>query len=227
MSLARQQEAEKRIAADEWDLESWQTLCACAGASSYRVGATIYERLQRQFPTAGKFWRAAAEHARRENIPAEEIIAVYEKGVENAGLSVELWASYAQFLKEIHGDVAQVLEKAFTVCGLDLNVHVLWNEYIDYVEATTSQPEQKTDALRTIYQRAVRLAHSSPFCLLCKQHLYTLCFQKMFTCSLLCSPPHQRPKKHTQSYICTRKHPSYKSLLHTDHGFHSHRKGIV
>lgn len=165
MDSPRAADGERRVTADQWDTDGWQILASEADKVSFEVAKSVYERLVFQFSSIGKFWKSYAEHlAREQEDDHEAVIAIYERAVQAAPTSIELWRSYLTFVTDLamkvpgsklESDAIAVHEKAVTVAGLDLNAHPLWSNYIEFLKHSTLGDSQRRDALRRVYQRAV------------------------------------------------------------------------
>lgn len=171
MQNARAAEGERRVAADQWDIDGWQMLAAEAEKATFTDAKPIYERLVSQFPPIGRFWKSYAEHlARGESSDPEHVKALYERAVQEAPTSIDLWRSYISFSSslavktpgsKLENDAIAVYEKALVATGLDLNSNPIWSHYIDFLKKhTTLSDNQRRDALRRVYQRAVMICTS-------------------------------------------------------------------
>lgn len=159
---------EARLAADEWDVDAWGALVTAAGATAFSAAQPVYERVVAKFPPAGRFWRVFAEHAARDS-PADPApaLAIFERAVAAAPTSIELWRSYVAFClglavrapgSKLETDAFAVYERAVAVAGLDVVAHPMWSDYIDFLKRhATLSDSQRRDALRRVYQRAVRV----------------------------------------------------------------------
>lgn len=183
MESQRGIEGERRVAADQWDVDGWHILAAEAEKVSLDDAQPIYERLVAQFPPLGKFWRAYVEHYVREKPDDhQQIIAIYERAVKDATTSIDLWKSYLAFStslavkvpgSKLEADAISVHERALKSAGLDMNSHPLWAHYIDFIKKHTSfSDSQRRDALRRVYQRSVGYFILIPFS---KNTIFSIC----------------------------------------------------
>lgn len=174
MDTARAEEGEKRIAADQWDIDGWLILAAEAEKVPFKDAKPVYERLVTQFPPSGKFWKSYAEHlAKEEPKSQDEILEIYDRAVKAAPTSIELWRSYLSFAtnlassvpgSKLESDALNVHERAVSAAGWDLNAHPLWSHYIEFVKKfSTLSDTQRRDSLRRVYQRAVIYDIPIPF----------------------------------------------------------------
>ncbi|KAI0567708.1 cleavage stimulation factor 77 [Gracilaria domingensis] len=167
MDSARAADGERRVANDQWDIDGWHILASEAEKCSFQVAKPVYERLVKQFPPIGKFWRSYAEHLTREQPENHtDITAIYDRAVKSAPTSIDLWRSFLKYVSaraaeipgsKLESDAIAVHERAVKCAGLDLNAHSLWTHYIDFVKKQTMLSDsQRRDALRRVYHRAVR-----------------------------------------------------------------------
>lgn len=168
MNSSRVEDGEQRVAADQWDIDGWHILASEAEKSSFDSAQLIYERLVKQFPPIGKFWRSYTEHMSREQPENyEAVIAIYDRAVKNAPTSIELWRSYLAYVtkwatelpcSKLETDAVAVYERATKATGLDLNANPLWTLYIEFLKKQTMLSDsQRRDTLRNVYQRAVMI----------------------------------------------------------------------
>lgn len=166
METPRARDGEQRVAADQWDIDGWQILASEAEKASFASANPVYERLVSQFPPIGKFWKSYAEHLARENPDDHDgIKAIYDRAVQAAPTSIEIWRSYVTFASslaikvpgsKLETDALATYERAISSAGLDLNANPLWSHYIDFLKKhTTVSDSHRRDALRRVYQRAV------------------------------------------------------------------------
>ncbi|CAN8067334.1 unnamed protein product [Agarophyton chilense] len=167
MDSARAADGERRVATDHWDIDGWHILASEADKVSFDAAKPVYDRLVQQFPPIGKFWRSYAEHLAREQPENHDAItAIYDRAVKSAPTSIDLWRSYLAYVSaraaeipgsKLESDAIAVHERAVKCAGLDLNAHPLWTHYIEFVKKQTMLSDsQRRDALRRVYQRAVR-----------------------------------------------------------------------
>lgn len=166
METPRARDGERRVTADQWDIDGWQMLASEAENVPFATAKPVYERLVSQFPPIGKFWKSYAEHLIRETPDDHDgAKAIYDRAVEACPTSIELWRSYVTFASslaikvpgsKLETDALATYERAIASAGLDLNASPLWSHYIDFLKKhTTLSDSHRRDALRRIYQRAV------------------------------------------------------------------------
>lgn len=149
-----------RVAADEWDADAWSALCVEASSNlPYRDAAVQLERATGKFPSAGRLWKLRAESAAKsqEDSAVRDIAAVYREGVKAAPTSIELWRAFANWAARNSDteDPVRVYEDAIKAAGLDLTANPLWSDYIALLNKIDWPENQRRDALRKVYQRAV------------------------------------------------------------------------
>lgn len=194
MQTERAKEGERRVGADQWDVDGWNLLASEAERSAFLTAQPIYERLVTQFPSHGKFWRMYADHMARERMDKDDdIITLYNRAVTDAPTSIELWHSYNAFMtaravrnsgSPLHEtQLIAVHERALSDAGLDVKADVLWGQYFNFLtNHATMSDSQRRDALKRLHQRAVILLHFTfpcplfvPFALACVYVLHTAC----------------------------------------------------
>lgn len=177
---ARERHAEARIGADEWDVDAWHALLGEAALKPYSESEPLYKRICGQFPSHGRFWIERAQHCARSGGDSATVTSVYEEGVAATPTCVELWRGYLSYAAShaTAGNTNSVLgifERAVDAAGLDLHATNLWNDYIEYLRSRAVLADsQRRDALRRVYQRAVRdailLVNTSPT-MMTNQHM--------------------------------------------------------
>uniref|UniRef100_A0A5S6R1X7 Suf domain-containing protein n=1 Tax=Trichuris muris TaxID=70415 RepID=A0A5S6R1X7_TRIMR len=155
---------ERRIKQNPFDVEAWNLLLRDVQRKKIETVRNFYEALVKQFPNAGRFWRAYAEHEIKENNmdKAEEI---FQRCLIEV-LNIDLWKSYLKYVRVTKGKLATFREKmaevydfALEKVGLDLYSSQIYTDYISFlkgVPATGSYAEnQKISAIRKVYHRAI------------------------------------------------------------------------
>lgn len=171
METERAKEGERRVCADQWDVDGWNLLASETERTTFATAQSIYERLVSQFPSNGKFWRMYADHMAREGMDKEdEVITLYNRAVTDAPTSIELWHSYNSFMTaralrnsgspHHETQVIAVHERALSDAGLDVKADLLWAQYFNFLtNHATMSDSQRRDALKRLHQRAVILLH--------------------------------------------------------------------
>ena len=157
--------AQKKVREDPYDTESWQIILKDAqGRPIDEVRDVIYEKLMTFFPTSGKFWKSYIEHEIKFR-NYERVEKLFQRCLMKV-LSIELWKTYLQYVKETKSKLttykekmAQAYDFALDKMGMDINSYAIWDDYVNFlktVDAIGSFAEgQKITAIRKMYQRGV------------------------------------------------------------------------
>jgi len=156
--------ARKKIAEEPYDVDSWFLLLKYAQQRNITEARDVYEEILATFPTNGKFWKAYIEHEMRMG-NHEKVEKLFQRSLIKV-LSMDLWKTYLQYVKETKQNLSTFKEKmaqaydfALDKMGLDISSNSLWSDYINFlkgVEAVGGYAEnQKIMAIRKVYQRAV------------------------------------------------------------------------
>ncbi|XP_023339992.1 protein suppressor of forked [Eurytemora carolleeae] len=156
--------ARRKIADEPFDVDSWLLLLKHAQCRSIDEARETYEEIISTFPSNGRFWKAYIEHEMRMG-NYEKTEKLFQRCLIKV-LSIELWKTYLQYVKDTKSSLpsfkekmAQAYDFALDKMGLDIQSNGLWNDYINFlkgVEAVGSYAEnQKIAAIRKVYQRAV------------------------------------------------------------------------
>jgi len=156
--------ARKKISEDQFDVDSWLLLLKHAQCRGIDEARETYEEIIQIFPTNGRFWKAYIEHEMRMR-NYEKVEKLFQRCLIKV-LSIELWKTYLQYVKETKSNqpsfkekMAQAYDFALDKMGLDIQSNGLWTDYINFlkgVEAVGNYAEnQKIAAIRKVYQRAV------------------------------------------------------------------------
>lgn len=158
----RREEAEKAVAADEYNLEAWETLVGLARRTGAGA-AEVLERVLRVYPTSEAHWRLLVDELRA-HAPGDDarLEAVYARALA-AVPSVRLWADYIGFTLARTGEPAaatpasrtDLYERALAAVGRAVDSAPLWDAYLAHL-ATLPAPARDAQ-LRAAYQRVVRL----------------------------------------------------------------------
>eukprot|EP00088_Acartia_fossae_P014893 TRINITY_DN1804_c1_g1_i2.p1 TRINITY_DN1804_c1_g1~~TRINITY_DN1804_c1_g1_i2.p1 ORF type:complete len:714 (+),score=161.43 TRINITY_DN1804_c1_g1_i2:55-2196(+) len=156
--------ARRKIAEEPYDVDSWFLLLKHAQQRNITEARDIYEEIIGTFPTNGKFWKAYIEHEMK-MLNHEKVEKLFQRSLIKV-LSMDLWKTYLQYVKETKSQLATFKEKmaqaydfALDKMGLDIASDKLWSDYINFlkgVEASGGYAEnQKIMAIRKVYQKAV------------------------------------------------------------------------
>lgn len=150
-----------RVDADPWDTDAAQALVSeAASGLPYEEAAPILAAASQRFPSSSRVWRLAADAAARV-VPLDvgKVKGIYEEAVSAAPTSIDLWRDYARWAEaspDAGIDVAGVFERGIKVAGVDLMSNGLWSDYLSWLKRADMGEMPRRDALRKVYQRAVR-----------------------------------------------------------------------
>ncbi|THU98597.1 Suf-domain-containing protein [Dendrothele bispora CBS 962.96] len=150
-----------------FDTEAWRRFIACAEDSGEtKMIRTAYEALLKQYPNSWSAQIAYINHFL--NKPntfklAEDLFKRFLRGSS----SVELMRFYLTYVRRINTDpatrdtVRKAYEFALGLVGQDRDSGDMWADYINFLNAgpadSTWEGQQKMDALRRTYTRAVQI----------------------------------------------------------------------
>ncbi|RKP09201.1 hypothetical protein THASP1DRAFT_14564, partial [Thamnocephalis sphaerospora] len=164
----RAPQLEARIAKDAYDVEAWQMLLSEAqSAGTQEQVRDMFERFLERFPSSGRHWALYVEfelHVGRTDL-AEAIFARSLRDV----LSVDLWRAYLTYVRQTNetageagrSTVIKAYETALQYIGVDKDAGGIWSDYVNFIKAgeasTTYEEQQRMDALRRVYRRAIAI----------------------------------------------------------------------
>ncbi|CAD5231794.1 unnamed protein product [Bursaphelenchus xylophilus] len=97
-----------------------------------------YESFLKRYPFCYGYWRKYAEMQKRHK-KYEKALNVYERGLQEISLSVDLWLSYISYIKEIaqgqrqaDAKIRAIYLRALEACGMEFRSDKLWTQYIDW-----------------------------------------------------------------------------------------------
>ena len=154
-----------KVREDPYDVESWLIILKDAQLRHIEeVREPIYEKLMTFFPTSGKFWKAYIEHESKYR-NYEKVEKLFQRSLMKV-LSIDLWKTYLQYVKETKAKLptykekmAQAYDFALDKMGMDIASYSIWDDYVKFlkgVDAVGSYAEnQKITAIRKMYQRGI------------------------------------------------------------------------
>ncbi|KAF8581991.1 Suf-domain-containing protein [Ramaria rubella] len=157
---------QNRLAQNRYDSSGWNKLVDLAEQSGDLAKVKqAYESLLQAYPNTAEAQIAYLEHYLHPGLfPTAE--ALFNRFLRPSP-SVRLWKFYLTYVRRMNADpstremVSKAYEFALMYIGHDKDSGEIWREYIDFVKAgethTTWEEQQKMDALRRIYQRAVQI----------------------------------------------------------------------
>ncbi|KAK7438024.1 mRNA 3'-end-processing protein rna14 [Stygiomarasmius scandens] len=150
-----------------FDTEAWRRFLACAEDSGETEKIRVaYEALLKQYPNTSSAQIAYINHfLNKPNTfnQAEELFKRFLRGSP----SVELLRFYLTYVRRINADpstrdtVRKAYEFALGLVGQDRDSGDMWADYINFLNAapanSTWEEQQKMDALRRVYTRALQI----------------------------------------------------------------------
>ncbi|VDN02352.1 unnamed protein product [Thelazia callipaeda] len=139
---------ERRIELNPFDVDAWNLLLRESQTRPIDQVRSFYEKLVKQFPNAGRYWKAYIDHELR------------GKNYEN----VE--SCYVFYVRETKGHLstfrekmAQAYEFALDKIGLDMHSFSVYSDYLSFLKSAPTVGQyaenQRISAVRKIYQRGV------------------------------------------------------------------------
>jgi len=157
----------EHLTKDPFDGTAWQALTTLADHSgNLEMIANAYDRLLEVFPNTPSAQIAYLTHfLTPTNFPKAE--ALFSRFLRPSP-SVELWTFYLIYVRRVNPNptepaARQTIKKAYEFAlnhvGHDKDSGEIWRDYIDFLKSgetsTTWDAQQKMDALRSAYHRAV------------------------------------------------------------------------
>eukprot|EP00794_Sanderia_malayensis_P012786 gene12786-14097_t len=166
----RGHKAEEKIIESPYDTEAWGVLVREAQNQQIAISRSMYERIVKQFPLAGRYWKLYIEHEMKEQ-NFEHVEKLFQRCLMKV-LNIELWKCYLSYVKETKQNMPNFREKmiqayefAVDKVGLDYHSFQIWHEYITFLKAGEAvgayAENQKIMAVRKVYTRAVITPMSS------------------------------------------------------------------
>ncbi|KAJ7665265.1 Suf-domain-containing protein [Mycena polygramma] len=149
------------------DPDSWKRLVHIAETSSDIVRIRdAYDALIKRYPNTASAQTAYIKHfvnSPASHGEAEDLLSTFLK----ASPSSDLWKFYLDYVQHVNSgpETYEIIRNAYDFAldhiGQDRDSGSIWADYIQFLHAagttTPCQAEQKTDALRKIYQRAIQI----------------------------------------------------------------------
>lgn len=131
----------------------------------------VYDSFLSEFPLCCGYWRKYVTHKARLSC-VEEVVKVYEKSVESASFSVDIWVDYCSFAISVFEDpfdVSRLFRRGLSFIGKDYLCHALWDKYIEFEFS-----QKQWSSLSQIYIEALKFPTK-------KLHQYYDSFKKLVT----------------------------------------------
>ncbi|KAJ7983053.1 Suf-domain-containing protein [Mycena polygramma] len=156
-----------RLKESPHDPESWKRLVDEAETSGDIVRIReAYDALLAQYPNTASAQTAYIDHFLNSPSSYGEAEELLNKFLRTSP-SAELWKFYLDYVRRVNSGpkTHEILRKAYDFAlnhiGQDRDSGSIWADYIQFLNAadttTTWQTQQKMDALRKVYQRAVQI----------------------------------------------------------------------
>ncbi|KAI6230212.1 hypothetical protein M3Y99_01088300 [Aphelenchoides fujianensis] len=124
---------------DAHDFDAWTRLLQHVEQKNDADAADdAFDQFLRKYKFCFGYWKKWAELMRKHQ-RFEKALLIYERGVKEIPLSVDLWLSYIAYVKEIGAGHAQaaiktrgIYVRALDACGLDWRSDKLWVSYLDW-----------------------------------------------------------------------------------------------
>ncbi|CAI5441860.1 unnamed protein product [Caenorhabditis angaria] len=164
MSAMTIRNPERRIETNPFDVDAWNLLLREHQSRPIEQERDFYESLVKQFPNAGRYWKAYIEHELRSK-NFENVEKIFARCLVSV-LNIDLWKCYVHYIFETKGQLSTFREKmaqaydfALEKVGLDLQSHVIYTEYIAFLKKVPAVGQyaenQRITAVRRVYQRAI------------------------------------------------------------------------
>ncbi|GAB2224798.1 hypothetical protein Drorol1_Dr00005575 [Drosera rotundifolia] len=163
---------EQRIAEGTLEFDDWIALFSDFEkryADNIDKLSFVYEAFLSEYPLCYGYWRKYAEH-KAHLCTLEEVVEVFERSVESAAYSVDVWVGYCTFgisCFEDPLDVSRLFTRGLSFVGKDYLCHHLWDLYIEYEFS-----QQHWNSLAHIYIHALKFPTK-------KLHQYYDSFKKL------------------------------------------------
>ncbi|GAB2299090.1 hypothetical protein Dimus_033161 [Dionaea muscipula] len=128
---------EERIAEGTLDFDAWTALISDVEKrflDNIDKISSVYECFLSEYPLCYGYWRKYADHKAR-LCTLDEVVEVFERSVESAPYSVDIWVGYCSFgisCFEDPLDVSRLFRRGLSFVGKDYLCHNLWDLYIEY-----------------------------------------------------------------------------------------------
>lgn len=160
----RGRKAEDKLIESPYDIESWGTLVREAQGHPINSASIMYEKIVKQFPMAGRYWKLYIEQEMQER-NFEHVEKLFQRCLMKV-LHIDLWKCYLSYVKETKQNMPNFREKmiqayefAVDKVGIDYHSYQIWHEYIAFLKAGEAvgayAENQKIMAIRKVYTRAV------------------------------------------------------------------------
>ncbi|KAG0050796.1 mRNA 3'-end-processing protein rna14 [Gryganskiella cystojenkinii] len=155
---------EQRINEDPFDTDAWLTVLHEAEREGEVAKVReAYERFLKVFPTSSRHWIQYAEFELKHQ-HFTEVEAIFQRCLRSV-LSVELWKFYLNYIRRINTgpESKEIVTKSYDFVlqhvGLDRDSGPIWSDYLFFLKSgqaqNTWEEQQKMDAMRRVFQRAV------------------------------------------------------------------------
>uniref|UniRef100_A0A8L7T3U5 Suppressor of forked protein, putative n=2 Tax=Onchocercidae TaxID=6296 RepID=A0A8L7T3U5_BRUMA len=155
---------ERRIELNPFDVDAWNLLLRESQARPIDQVRSFYEKLVKQFPNAGRYWKAYIDHELRGK-NYENVESLFGRCLIHV-LNIDLWKCYVFYVRETKGHLssfrekmAQAYEFALDKIGLDMHSYSIYSDYLSFLKSAPTVGQyaenQRISAVRKVYQRGV------------------------------------------------------------------------
>uniref|UniRef100_A0A7E4VQ74 Suf domain-containing protein n=1 Tax=Panagrellus redivivus TaxID=6233 RepID=A0A7E4VQ74_PANRE len=130
---------QRDVKEDPYSFETWTRLLALVeDIDEIKYARESFEAFLKRYPYCYGYWRKYADFERRHR-NFDRAVLVFEKGVSEIPLSVDLWISYVDYLKSLASNKRDAVKKlrhlfmrAAQGCGSDFRSDPIWTRFIDF-----------------------------------------------------------------------------------------------
>ncbi|CAN8267310.1 unnamed protein product [Cochlearia groenlandica] len=129
----------------------------------------VYDAFLLEFPLCHGYWKKYAYH-KIKLCTLEDVVEVFERAVQSATYSVDVWLDYCTFgvaAFEDPLDVSRLFERGLSFVGKDYSCYTLWDRYIEFL-----LDQKQWSSLAHVYLRTLRYPSK-------KKHFYYKNFKKI------------------------------------------------
>ncbi|CAH8383569.1 unnamed protein product [Eruca vesicaria subsp. sativa] len=113
----------------------------------------VYDAFLLEFPLCYGYWRKYAYH-KIQLCTLEDAVEVFERAIQAATYSVDVWLDYCTFAVaayQDHHDVCRLFERGLSFVGKDYSCCTLWDKYIEFLLS-----KKQWSSLAHVYLRTLR-----------------------------------------------------------------------
>ncbi|XP_078431138.1 pre-mRNA-processing factor 39-2-like isoform X2 [Wolffia australiana] len=121
-----------------FDFSSWTSFISEIEKTSSDDSSAIsraYESFLSEYPLCYDYWKKYASHKARLSSSTDQVVEVFEKAVNVATYSVDLWADYCclgmQLFEDID-DVRRLYKRSLSFIGKDYRASLIWDQWLAF-----------------------------------------------------------------------------------------------